>query len=208
VDATSPGTEPTGDADAPDDSAASGAGGAAAGTGGTTNRPAPPSGPVVTSAATAPAAPALSPSRAGGPTRSPSTGPSTVRVVTYEAESSGNTLTGTRTFTCAPCSGGRKVGDVGDGTGVLQFNKVNVARAGTVTLSIAYVNGDPTARRAQLSVDGGPAQWLSFPPTGDWNSVGTMTVKVGVPAGDHTVRLANPGDMAPDFDRLTVRETG
>jgi len=125
--------------------------------------------------------------------------------VSYEAESSRNTLTGTRTFTCTPCSDGEKVGDVGDGT-VLVFNKVNVAEAGTVTLTIAYLNGDAAARRAQLSVDGGSALWLTFAPTGGWNTVATLTVKVALRAGDNTIQLGNPIDMAPDFDRLTVRE--
>jgi hypothetical protein len=125
--------------------------------------------------------------------------------VSYEAESPRNTLTGTRTFTCIPCSGGRKVGDVGEGT-ALVFNEVNVACTGTVTVTIAYVNGDPTARRAQLSADGGAAQWLTFAPTGDWNTAPTLTVTVALGAGDNTIRLSNAGGMAPDFDRLTVRE--
>ncbi len=128
-------------------------------------------------------------------------------MVSYEAESTRNTLTGTRTFTCVPCSGGKKVGYVGDGT-VLAFNKVNALSAGTVALTFAYVNGDPTARRAQLSVNGGAAQWLTFLPTGDWNTVATLTVKVSVRTGDNTIQLGNPGAMAPDFDRLTVREGG
>jgi hypothetical protein len=128
-------------------------------------------------------------------------------VVSYDAESSRNTLTGTRTVTCTPCSGGEKVGDVGDAT-VLAFNKVNVAEAGTVTLTIAYVNGDATARRAQLSVEGGSALWLTFAPIGDWNTVATLTVKVALRAGDNTIQVGNAIDMAPDFDRLTVREGG
>jgi hypothetical protein len=131
--------------------------------------------------------------------------PPVSRVVSYEAESSRNTLTGTRTFTCLPCSGGRKVGDVGDGT-ALVFNKVNVTGTGTVTVTIAYLNGDPTERRAQLSVNGGAAQWLTFAPTADWDTVATLTVNLTLRSGDNTIRLSNPWDMAPDFDRLTVRE--
>jgi hypothetical protein len=119
-----------------------------------------------------------------------------VRVVSYEAESSRNTLTGTRTFTCSPCPGGRKVGDVGDGT-ALVFNTVNVAEAGTVTLTIAYVNGDAAARRAQLSVDGGSAQWLMFAPTGDWNTVATLTVTVALRARTTRSSWATPAAWRP-----------
>jgi hypothetical protein len=155
-------------------------------------------GPVVT---TPPPGATPSPT-AGAPTPTPSAIPP---VVSYEAESSRNTLTGTRTYICPPCLGGKKVGDVGDGT-VLAFNKVNIAQAGTVTLTIAYVNGDVAARHAQLSVGGGSAQWLTFAPTGDWNTVSTLTVRVASRAGDNTIQLGNATDMAPDFDRLTVRE--
>jgi hypothetical protein len=49
--------------------------------------------------------------------------------------------------------------------------------------------------------------WLTFAPTGGWNSVRALTVSVVVRAGDNTVKLCNPGDMAPDFDKLTVRES-
>jgi hypothetical protein len=130
-----------------------------------------------------------------------------VRVTSYEAESSRNTLPGTTVYTCAPCSGGKKVGYVGVDGGYLQFNRVNAVKAGTVTMTIAYVNGDPTSRRAQISVDGGSPVWLTFAPTGGWNSVRALTVSVVVRAGDNTVKLCNPGDMAPDFDKLTVRES-
>jgi hypothetical protein len=216
----SPGTDQTDDVDsggaasaAPDATDAPGAGGGAGGGGaggggadGTgDNQPAPAPGPLVT---TGPAGPVAIPTRAGSPTPTPSPTPPLVRVVSYEAESSRNTLPGTRVYACAPCSGGKKVGYVGDGAGYLQFNRVNAVQAGTVTLGIAYVNGDPTSRRAQLSVDGGSPVWLTFAPTGDWNTVRTLTVKVGLRAGDNTVKLANPTEMAPDFDRLTVRETG
>src|SRR5262249_2548956 len=107
-------------------------------------------------------APTESPSATPLPSPSPSPAPPVVPPLSYGAEASANSLAGTRTYSCAPCSGGRKVGQIGYGTGALTFNKVNAVNAGTVTVTIAYVNGDLTRRRAQLSVDGGTPVWFSF----------------------------------------------
>src|SRR6266511_3168525 len=47
---------------------------------------------------------------------------------TYEAEATGNTLAGgARVASCTPCSGGKKVGWVGNNAGTLQFNGASVA---------------------------------------------------------------------------------
>jgi hypothetical protein len=123
-------------------------------------------------------------------------------VVSYEAESVDNTKAGTTTYACAPCSGGQKVGEVGNGT-VLTFNAVDAVVSGTVRLTVSYVNGGAT-RTATVSVDGGTPISLSFPPTGGWNSVGTLVVTVSMHAGGNTVAFANATAFAPDFDKVTV----
>ncbi len=126
-------------------------------------------------------------------------------VVSYEAESSANTLTGgAHTMSCSACSGSEKVGDVGNG-GTLQFNNVNVSQAGTYTLMISYIDGD-AGRSAQMSVNGGTATTLTFTGTNNsnWNYVQSKTVSITLKAGSNTLKFSNASAWAPDFDRITV----
>jgi hypothetical protein len=107
------------------------------------------------------------------------------------------------TQTCPTCSGGGKVGFVGNG-GTLTFNGVGVASAGTYQVTIVYCDGSATGRQATVSADGGAAQTLSFTPTGGFSTVGAKTVSLPLSAGDNTIEFANPGAFAPDFDRIIV----
>jgi hypothetical protein len=92
---------------------------------------------------------------------------------------------------------------VGSG-GTLTFNGVSVPSDGTYNVTIAYCDGSTDGRQADISVDGGPAQLLSFTPTGDFNTVGTMTLQLHLTAGDNTIEFGNPAAYAPDFDRILV----
>jgi hypothetical protein len=123
-------------------------------------------------------------------------------VTSYEAESSANDLWGTRTFTCPGCSGGKKIGNIGGGKGTLQVNDIT-ATDGPATITLVYVNGEDT-RVGQLSVNDGPSVSLSFPGTGGWSTVGTLTLTTRLRAGDNTLRLSGGRSPAPDFDRIVV----
>ncbi|WP_370080751.1 PQQ-dependent sugar dehydrogenase [Streptacidiphilus sp. MAP12-16] len=123
---------------------------------------------------------------------------------TYEAESPANTLVGgAAVATCAPCSGGKKVGHVGNGKGVLTFDNVAVATAGTYQLTIGYCDGS-TGRSAAVSVNGAAAQTVAFAGTGSFTTPGTKVITVTLKAGANTVSFANSSGWAPDFDRITV----
>jgi hypothetical protein len=120
----------------------------------------------------------------------------------YEAESPANTLAGGAVVqTCSTCSGGDKVGYVGEG-GTLTFSNVSVPTAGTYRLSIVYCSGDP--RPAMITVNGGTAQTLSFASTGSYTATGAMTVPVALNAGNNTIEFGDPGAYSPDFDRIIV----
>lgn len=120
----------------------------------------------------------------------------------YEAEAAGNTLAGGAVVsTCSTCSGGAKVGYVGNG-GTLTFNNINVPSAGTYRVTLVYCSGDP--RPAMISVNGGPPQALSFASTGSYNTTGTMTVSLALAAGNNTIQIGDPGAYSPDFDRIIV----
>jgi hypothetical protein len=121
----------------------------------------------------------------------------------YEAESSANTIAGGASVSsCDGCSGGSKVGFVGNG-GTLTFNDIAVSTAGDYAVTIYYTNGPP-ARQADMTVNGGTPQTLSFTATADFNTVGALTLTLPLNAGDNTIEFANPTAYAPDFDRITV----
>lgn len=125
--------------------------------------------------------------------------------VSYEAEMQGNGFAGGATSSaCASCSGGYDVKNVGNNAGTLQFNAVHASSGGTRSMTIYYVNGDATARTSMISVNGGTAASVSFPSTGSWSTVGTVTASVALKAGDNTVKFYTTaaGVWAPDFDRL------
>lgn len=129
--------------------------------------------------------------------------PPPVVVTSYEAESPVNGLAGTRTFTCHGCSGQKKVGYVGRGMGTLEFNGVTARAGGTASVTIAYVNGEGP-RLGHISVNRGRPIVLSFPGTGGWETVGTMTVTTTLRPGVNSLWIFNPYGPAPDFDRITV----
>ncbi|MEV4137741.1 RICIN domain-containing protein [Dactylosporangium sp. NPDC049742] len=125
---------------------------------------------------------------------------------TYEAEATGNTRTGATVVACAGCSGGSKVGGIGNG-GTLRFNAVAAPSAGLAVATIAYTNGDPATRTATLQVNGQPSTVVAFPPTGSWTTAGTVSVIVPLTAGSaNTLTFSNAAAWAPDLDAIEVRQ--
>jgi len=125
---------------------------------------------------------------------------------TYEAEASGNTRGGSAAVVaCTGCSGGQKVGSVGNG-GTLRFNGVASTNGGYAVVSIAYVNGDAGGRTATLQVNGRAATVVAFPPTGSWTTAGSVSVVVPLnPGTSNALTFANAGAWAPDLDAIEVR---
>lgn len=127
---------------------------------------------------------------------------SAVTTTGYEAEATGNTLSGNATVAdCSACSGGKKVGNLYVG-GKLTVNNVTVAKAGTYQVKIAYVSGD--SRSASVSSNGNAATSHKFPSTGDWGTVGTVSVPVSLKAGANTITFDSGSGYAPDIDRIDV----
>ncbi|WP_435131280.1 DUF4832 domain-containing protein [Actinacidiphila sp. bgisy144] len=121
----------------------------------------------------------------------------------YEAEAAGNTLAGGATVAdCTGCSGGRKVGYVGNGA-TLTFNGVAGGSGGATKVTVAYTSA--VARTFQVSANGGTPVSVTVTPTADWQTTATATATLNLAAGSaNTVTIANPGDWAPDIDRITV----
>jgi Alpha-galactosidase, CBM13 domain len=124
--------------------------------------------------------------------------------VSYEAESDNNTLTGSAfVLSCPTCSGGEKVGYVGNNSGTLQFNAIGIVVPGRQSVTISYTNGD-AVRYALLSVNGDQGFPLTFPSTGSFQTVGSIQTTVVLNTGCNTLEFYNPivGSWTPDFDRI------
>jgi alpha-glucosidase len=127
-----------------------------------------------------------------------------------EAEASGNTLAGgAAVASCPGCSGGSKVGSLGNGATV-RFNGVQAASAGAYTLKVGYLAEDP--RSFTVSVNGGTPQTVSPPRSGKgnagfpsgWDIVRDTDVAVTLAAGANTITIGNAGGYAPDIDRIIM----
>jgi hypothetical protein len=122
----------------------------------------------------------------------------------YQAASSANTLAGGAVVqTCSTCYGGEKVGYVGEG-GTLTYNDVSVPTSGTYNVTIIYCDGSATGRPADITVDGGTPQALSFTPTGSFTTVGAMTVTAALTAGNNTIEFSDPTAYTPDMNEIIV----
>ncbi|HEY2521690.1 MAG TPA: NEW3 domain-containing protein [Streptosporangiaceae bacterium] len=120
----------------------------------------------------------------------------------YEAEAAANTLAGGAVVSaCSTCSGGSKVGFVGEG-GTLTVNNVDVPSAGTYRVTLIYATDG--VRPGIVAADGGAGQTLSFPSTGSFNTPGALTVSLALNAGANTIELSDPSAYTPDFDRIIV----
>jgi hypothetical protein len=120
----------------------------------------------------------------------------------YEAEAPANTLSGNASVgDCGACSGDHKVGNLYGG-GKLRFNDIDVDKAGTYMVKVAYISGD--ARSADVSANGNGATRHTFPSTGDWGSVETVSVPVTLKAGSNTITFDSGSGYAPDIDRIDV----
>ena len=144
-----------------------------------------------------------SPIATATPSATASSTPTPGSCTSYEAES-GTLAGGAVVLNCPTCSGGEKVGYVGNNSGTLQFNGVSAITTGPHSVTICYLNGD-AVRYALLSVNGGQGMPVSFPSTGSFQTVGSIQVTIILNAGsDNTLEFYNPivGDYAPDFDRI------
>jgi hypothetical protein len=122
----------------------------------------------------------------------------------YEAEASGNTISGSAAiYSCGGCSGGAKVGYLG-GSGTLTMNNINVTVGGTYLMQLSYVDGD-SSRTAVITVNGKAfEQPLSGTNDNNWDVAQTVTIPVRLNAGANTIEFGNPTDYVSDIDKITV----
>ena len=125
---------------------------------------------------------------------------------TYEAEATGNTLSGGALISSCPgCSGGSKVGYLG-GAGALTVDNVTAPTTGQYQLEIGYATAEP--RTVAVAVNNGSATSYALPAAsnwaGAWNRPATTKISVTLQAGNNSITFSNPSGNAPDVDRFVV----
>jgi alpha-galactosidase len=119
---------------------------------------------------------------------------------TAEAEA-GSIAGAARTATCSACSGGQKVGFIGNGSANFVTLNVTPSAAGSRTLTITYLLSG--SRSFFVSVNGGAA--VEVPLTGtSFSSVFTKTITVNLNAGSNSIKFFNNTAYAPDLDKISV----
>jgi alpha-galactosidase len=123
--------------------------------------------------------------------------------VHIEAEDSGNTLAGKAAVaSCSACSGGKKVGFIGNGAAnYVTVNGLTESAAGSHTVTIAYLLSG--SRSFYVSVNGGADTQLSLTGT-SWSAVVTTMLTVQLKSGSNTLKFHNDSAYAPDLDAITV----
>ncbi len=125
----------------------------------------------------------------------------------YEAESSANKLSGTAVKQdSAACSGGTKVGYVGNGAAnTLTFNKVTVDKAGKYKLLVYYCCGE--SRKLFLTVNGETEYTLTDLNSGSYTNPTFAEIEIELKAGENTIMLSQPSYYAPDIDCIAISKT-
>ena len=114
---------------------------------------------------------------------------------------------GAAVASCSACTGGEKVGFVGDNSGTVTFS-VSASKAGVYPVQIVYCDGTSgtTGRSATFTVDGTVVQTNVFTPTGGFSTPGTVTDYLPLQAGTNTIEISNGSAYAPDFNSIVVNQ--
>jgi hypothetical protein len=123
----------------------------------------------------------------------------------YEAERA--TLTDTSLVSQVDADGGSKVGNINNADSTVNFTHVNVPTAGTYTVNVRYDNGTGATSTQSVSVNGGTAFSLSYPPTVDWNRYLWAQFTTTLNAGNNTIKFTHSSSYA-ELDAIDVYQSG
>ncbi|MEO6888104.1 MAG: carbohydrate-binding protein [Ktedonobacteraceae bacterium] len=142
-------------------------------------------------------------SQGSGNTASITITPGNTATMYYEAENA--TLSGPSVFDTQPGYSGTGYADYQQASGDYVQWSVNVATAGTYTLTFRYANGGTSDRPLAISVNGATVKSsFSFPPTGDWSNWQAVSMTVNLNAGSNTIKATAIGQNGGNIDYLAV----
>jgi hypothetical protein len=141
------------------------------------------------------------------PTTPPPTAPPAFAPLTIEAET--GVLGGSANVRAeAGASGGKVVRNLGNwstpsGPGTVQLTNVVIPTTGTYVLTFFYYHPDgELTRSAQITVSGVAPVTVTF--SGTSTCCQTKAVSLTIPAGTHTITVANPTTHAPSLDKVVL----
>ncbi|PWN36322.1 glycoside hydrolase [Meira miltonrushii] len=116
---------------------------------------------------------------------------------------------------CSGCTGGKKVGDIGNGSGnTVTFDNINTSGSTATILfdyincEIGYLNMGTNARNATISVNGGSPVTVNFPLSGyNWDADIAHNYRVsldGFKAGSGNSIQIGGSTYGPDLDRIGI----
>lgn len=135
----------------------------------------------------------------------------------YVSVSDGALASGASVQPCSGCASSTKVGNLGGSSdGNVVLSNIRTSRASQtvkfdyINCEVGYLGSGNNERLASISVNGGPAQQVSFPLSGyDWAR--DVYAEYGVELsgfkteGPNSIRISGVGaGWAPDFDRIAV----
>lgn len=128
-----------------------------------------------------------------------------VEGTTYEAESSSNTLAGNANVVSnSASSGNAKVGNMGNASGTLQFNKIYVEEDGTYLLKLYYLTKDN--RNIYMSVNSANGKLVNCFDSGSFDALEYKEILVDLKAGENTIKFYNNEGWGPDIDRIVIEK--
>ena len=121
--------------------------------------------------------------------------------VVIEAENTTKS-SGVTTETDARCSGGKRIGYLGNGK-TLTFT-FDAEREGVYELTVYYMTA--STRRLEITVNSTDQYAFGCPSTGSWDgsSIGNTSVKVNLQAGMNTFVVGNASGDAPNLDKFEL----
>lgn len=122
----------------------------------------------------------------------------------YEGENA--SLNHVQTVTHADASNGSKVGYINYADSSVTFT-VRAPAAGTYTVNVRYDNGTGANSSHAVSVNGGTAFSLDYPPTKDWGRFLWAQFTTSLQAGTNTIRFSYQGTYA-ELDQMHVYRPG
>jgi hypothetical protein len=122
----------------------------------------------------------------------------------FEAELNPQLIAGSRVISRNNASGGKVIGNLGKGSS-FEFGNLTVASAGKYSLTVFVLNGDKTARKAQVRLNGAAIKDVSVAGSGNWDKPKRSALRfdVQLKAGKNSLGFSNSSAWAPNIDSMT-----
>lgn len=127
---------------------------------------------------------------------------SIVMAISYEAESPLNTFISTTIQSCSVCSSKQYVSDIGFNKELI-FQQILSRYGGSTIIAIYYITD--RVRSAEIVVnDLYPSINVTFPIMTSNQNIASIPITLNLCQGLNSIRVYNPNDYAPNFDRIVV----